>query len=215
MQSRPGGQGAQARARAVAPARLRGAPLTRDAVIDTARRQLAERGLDGLSLRGVATRLGVTAPALYAHVADKVDLLRQLGDEGFGWLLQRIDPLPRVDAASRIHFVTRAYLEFARENPEQFRVMYLFRPAIEPAPDGAQPTMAYHVYEIGRKAVQGAIDAGLIESADPRATNLALWSAVHGLTLTVLAGTGFGREGDDRLLHDLVEALLRGLEPRS
>lgn len=180
--------------------------LSEALVIDTARRVLAEEGLDALSLRGVAARLGVTAPALYAHVDDKLDLLRRLAEDGFRWLLQRIDPLPPLDPASKIQFAARAYLEFARNNPAQFRVMYLFPPRLDAGSFA-------RVVALSRDAVREAVEAGLIESEDLHLTHLTIFSAVHGITLAVLAGTVFGREGQDRLMHDVVQALLRGLEP--
>lgn len=54
--------------------------LTRDEIVDTAVRLLGEVGLDGLSLRGVARELGVSAPTLYWHVTDKRALLDHVAD---------------------------------------------------------------------------------------------------------------------------------------
>ncbi len=56
-------------ARSTAPA------LDRDRLIAAAFAQLEEDGLEGLSMRRLAARLGVKAPALYWHVADKGELL--------------------------------------------------------------------------------------------------------------------------------------------
>lgn len=49
--------------------------IDRDRLIAAAFAQLEEDGLDGLSMRRLAARLGVQAPALYWHVADKAELL--------------------------------------------------------------------------------------------------------------------------------------------
>jgi TetR/AcrR family tetracycline transcriptional repressor len=54
--------------------------LTRDAVVDAAVDLLAEVGLDGLSLRRLARELGVSAPTLYWHVADKRTLLDHVAE---------------------------------------------------------------------------------------------------------------------------------------
>jgi TetR/AcrR family tetracycline transcriptional repressor len=54
--------------------------LTRDAVVDAAVDLLAEVGLEGLSLRRLARELGVSAPTLYWHVADKRTLLDHVAD---------------------------------------------------------------------------------------------------------------------------------------
>jgi len=54
--------------------------LTRDAVVDAAVDLLREVGLEGLSLRRLARELGVSAPTLYWHVADKRTLLDHVAD---------------------------------------------------------------------------------------------------------------------------------------
>lgn len=52
--------------------------LSREAVIRAALELLDEVGLDGLTLRGIATRLGVQAPALYWHVKNKRELIDEM-----------------------------------------------------------------------------------------------------------------------------------------
>jgi TetR/AcrR family transcriptional regulator, tetracycline repressor protein len=49
---------------------MRGA-LTKAAIVQAALDLLDEAGTDGLTLRALASRLGVQAPALYWHVASK------------------------------------------------------------------------------------------------------------------------------------------------
>jgi TetR/AcrR family tetracycline transcriptional repressor len=49
--------------------------VTRDDVIHTAIQLMQEVGLDGLTLRRLATELGISAPTLYWHVKDKRELL--------------------------------------------------------------------------------------------------------------------------------------------
>lgn len=55
--------------------------LDRDQLIAAAFTQLEQEGLDGLSMRRLAGRLGVQAPALYWHVADKAELLGLMARE--------------------------------------------------------------------------------------------------------------------------------------
>ena len=54
--------------------------VTRDDVIHTAILLLQEVGLDGLTLRRLATELGISAPTLYWHVRDKRELLDLMAD---------------------------------------------------------------------------------------------------------------------------------------
>jgi TetR/AcrR family transcriptional regulator, tetracycline repressor protein len=54
--------------------------LDRDKVAEASLCLLDKVGLDGLTLRGVAAELGVQAPALYWHFANKQDLLDHVAD---------------------------------------------------------------------------------------------------------------------------------------
>lgn len=53
--------------------------ITKDAIVDAAFAVLDEAGIDGLTVRSVADRLGVKAPALYWHVRDKQAMLDEMG----------------------------------------------------------------------------------------------------------------------------------------
>jgi TetR/AcrR family tetracycline transcriptional repressor len=55
-------------------------PLNRDQVLHEAMRLVDDEGVDALSLRTLATRLGVQAPTLYWHIKNKAALLDALAD---------------------------------------------------------------------------------------------------------------------------------------
>ena len=57
------------------------AGLTREAVLAGARAALTTDGIEGLSMRRLARRLGVAPNALYSHVADRDDLVDALLDD--------------------------------------------------------------------------------------------------------------------------------------
>jgi AcrR family transcriptional regulator len=189
-------------------------PLKLEFVIDEARKLLTEVGLDSMSLRGLASRLGVTAPALYAHVDDKNDLIRRLGEDGYLRLLNRFKPLPEGSPLDRIHHIATTYVNFARENPEQFRTMFMFRPDIPGIIEGEELNHAGETFSIAMDAVNEAIDAGLIESDNAIMTNLTIWGAVHGMTTVILAaGCQFGSDMGNVLIDNIVNSILRGMAP--
>lgn len=55
--------------------------LTRESVLEVAMRRLGEYGLSGLSMRGIATELGVQPGALYWHFANKQSLVAGVCDQ--------------------------------------------------------------------------------------------------------------------------------------
>lgn len=66
--------------------RRRATPLTRERIVEVAVTLLDEHGIDGLTMRRLAQRLGVTSTALYWHVKTKDDVLDLALDHVFGEL---------------------------------------------------------------------------------------------------------------------------------
>lgn len=71
---------ARPRARRAQPA------LSRERIVAEAVRLLDEEGMEALSMRGLAVRLGTAATSLYRHVANKDELIELVVDELYGEL---------------------------------------------------------------------------------------------------------------------------------
>jgi AcrR family transcriptional regulator len=99
--------------------------LSREAIVSVARDILVEEGLAGVSLRRVATALGVTAPALYAHVTDKRDLLQSIADGEFKRLIEAFKAVVSEDPVECVRRQSMVYVEYARDNPALFRTMFM------------------------------------------------------------------------------------------
>lgn len=68
--------------------------VTRDDVVGTAIQLLQEVGLDGLTLRRLATELGISAPTLYWHVKDKRELLDLMSEQMVLKAPEKMPPFP-------------------------------------------------------------------------------------------------------------------------
>lgn len=94
----------------------------------TARRQMAEHGTAGLSLRGIARELGITAPAIYNYFPRLEDLITALIVDAFNDLA---DVMEAADAAvtsdrpyDHIMALCLAYREWAMSQPTIFQLLY-------------------------------------------------------------------------------------------
>ncbi len=190
--------------------------LTRDAIVRAARDMLRTTELDDLSLRKLAAALGVTAPALYAHVEDKEDLLRAVAETGFRDLLGRLEGVSG-DPLERLRGYGRAYVAQALADPEVFRVMFLYRPdALDvPGVDNALDA-ATEAFSRPDEAVRDAMSLGVIHpDRDPVRVALVLWTTAHGCATVLLLGAREGEvivpEGMDTLVDDVLEVTLAGL----
>jgi AcrR family transcriptional regulator len=191
------------------------APLQREAIIDEARELIVSGGLEALSLRRLASKLGVTAPALYAHVRDKQDLLRALASDEFDRLVERFELVDATDPVERIRAHGRAYVEHAREQPELFRVMFLFPPELAPAdvPEDAPLPGATKAFSAAAGAVEEAVAAGQIVTDDALLVALTLWSGAHGVASVLQLGFGLPPELEDQMIDEVTDRILAGYRP--
>lgn len=194
---------------ATSPAR---AVLRRDAVVAEARDLVASEGLEALSLRRLATRLGVTAPALYAHVVDKEDLLRALATAEFDRLVGRFAAVDEADPVDRIRAHGRAYVTYARESPELFRVMFLFPPDLGGGglAEGVELPGATRAFAAAADAVAEAVTTGALRTDDPLLAALTLWSAVHGVATVLQLGLELPAEVEEAMVDEVTDRVLRG-----
>jgi AcrR family transcriptional regulator len=150
------------------------------ALVEAARRILEAEGAAALSLRAVAREAGVSPAAPYHHFKDKTELLEAVAHVGWEAIGEAIVEARR-SAASPSEAMTRigmAYLNFARDNPALYRLMY------DTSRDRISMPEHANQEDSGYAQVQGAlVDAG----ADPdderelQLATIASWCAVHGL----------------------------------
>src|SRR5580692_8431174 len=86
----------------------------RDQILDAALAMADEQGLDAVTMRAVAARIGVTAMALYPHVSSKDDLLDGLVDH---LLAELSRPDPAQPWPDRLRALGRSAREVAHRHP--------------------------------------------------------------------------------------------------
>lgn len=145
---------------------------------------IAEKGLEGLSLRAVARELGVSHQAPYKHFASRDHLLAEvirrclrgfaaaLNQSGIAQDGSRLAP---EEAMRRLGI---AYLMYATENPLAYRLMFA-----TPWPDAAREldldVDARAAFDILANRLAALKD--YTSEAELRADALFIWSAIHGL----------------------------------
>ena len=187
--------------------------LTRELVVAAAHDIVSTEGLDALSLRRVAKVLGVTAPALYGYVEDKVDLLRALADVEFTRLSDAFAAIDASDPLERVRMQAKAYVNQALADPALFEVIFQIRPDWANQPTVEELPAATKAFAAGAAAIEAAIAAGQLRAEDPFLISLALWSASHGVATVVLAGINLGDDFNRQLVDSVIDNLLAGFAP--
>jgi AcrR family transcriptional regulator len=94
-------------------------------LIETAREMIERKGVEALNLRDLAKALGVQAPSLYRHVANKGALLRAVNEVT---TKQMMESLYRVaadaPASERLLAVAHAFRHFSHEHPIAYQLAF-------------------------------------------------------------------------------------------
>lgn len=148
-------------------------PLTPRArqVVAAARELLEEEGLEGLSMRRLADRLGIRAPSIYKHLPDKRALTNALVSAGFEEQAAAFEAA--LGAADPLAAMGASYRAFALAHPHLYRLMTtgpLDRGGLAP---GVEDRAAAAV----RAALGGDIDRAR-----------AAFAFAHGMTILELDG---------------------------
>jgi AcrR family transcriptional regulator len=151
--------------------------------------ELARSGGPGaVVLREVTRMVGVVPNTAYRHFADRDALLAAVRDEAVGELAQRMaDGMSKVragphtptGAGGRLTAVGRAYLEFARTEPGLFDTAF----AVPEHPMAGQSDDERQPLEYLQAALDGLVEAGLLEPARRPTVEYSTWATVHGLAV--------------------------------
>lgn len=147
------------------------------ALLDAAGKALEREGPGALSLRGAARRAKVSHNAPYRHFKDREALLTELAREGFSMLAARMRGLGPLEMGE-------AYVRFACEHPQRFRLMFSGSPELNAAAQAVHSDLKVAMADIARSE-EGAAAA---------------WSLVHGLALLTLDGHFAGEQFVRRVL---------------
>jgi AcrR family transcriptional regulator len=169
----------------------------RERILNAARELFVAEGYDAVSMRKIGAKVGYSAMALYRHFRDKDDLLRTLCEADFRRLREAMDRVPPgTDPVTRLFALGEAYVRFAVEYPNQYRLLFL-----APLPAGARSESKDHVsaeedaYEMLRATVSEAIRRGCFrpEHRDDHLIAQTLWAGMHGVVAHEIL---FAREPD-------------------
>src|SRR6476646_12233511 len=186
-------------------------PSTRDRLVDTARAYLDAEGIDGIGLREIARRAGVSHGAPLRHFPTLGALLAAVAADGFRDLYASVDGAVRgVDggALDRLRAAAHGYVDFARTNPGVFALM--FRADLCDVGDADYLTTGGIAFGQLVGLVADAQAAGLRPDAPASELAGVVWATVHGLASLHLHGALEPTTGQPDLdvLVDLATSLL-------
>jgi AcrR family transcriptional regulator len=151
----------------------------RQDLLDAGREYVRKNGHSTLSIRTLATQVGVSAGAPYHHFPDRRSLLFALASEGFKEMIAGASEVEAGTMApeAKLHRMGILFIQFADRNPHLLELMYeseLTTPALDP--ELQQFQSAGHIGL--RKQIVEAVPGLPPEEVDFRV--IAFWSMIYG-----------------------------------
>ncbi|RYJ06643.1 MAG: TetR/AcrR family transcriptional regulator [Actinomycetales bacterium] len=160
----------------------------RRALVDAAFVAARSEGPEGVSIRELARRVGVSHNAAYRHFAHRDELLVEVSGLAMQALVDAMEErLARVDetdgvlrARRRLAEIGRAYVSFALGEPGLFRVAFSSHPEMDQTSLSA---LAVRPYTLLGEALDGLVEVGFLSPSARVEAEMTCWSAVHGFAL--------------------------------
>ncbi|MGI9168773.1 MAG: TetR/AcrR family transcriptional regulator [Caulobacteraceae bacterium] len=161
----------------------------RERLCDAAERLFAEHGAEAVTIRQLAGAIGVSPMTPYRYFKDKDAILagvRARAFERHAEALERAYDEARGELIERAAAVGAAYVRFALDNPEAYKLMFDVRQASEAdyphlvrAGERSRATMTRHLRDLAA--------AGQLKG-NPDLVGHMYWAALHGPLMLQLCG---------------------------
>lgn len=168
----------------------------RTKILDAARALFASEGYEAVTMRRIARAIEYSPTALYLHFKDKESLIRDLCRADFQSLAHSFSRIGKEkDPIVRLRKIGRAYVEFAEEHPNHYRLMFMTPPLRAEGEDLAElgrGNPEEDAYAFLRATVAQAIGSGRLRPGlrDADLVAQAVWAGTHGVISLHIAKQG-------------------------
>lgn len=158
----------------------------RHLILDAARELFVARGVEAVTMREIAKRIGYSATAIYLHFKDKDAIIRAICDTDFLALASGLNQILKIaDPVERMVALGSGYARFALSHPNHYRMMFMTpRPPCDPqVSEVQQGNPEQDAYAQLKHVVQEVFDKDLIrpEFTDPALIAQTIWAGIHGV----------------------------------
>jgi AcrR family transcriptional regulator len=188
----------------------------RQEILNAARELFIHDGYEKFSMRRLAEKIDYSPTTIYLYFTNKDDLLFAICEEVAEQFLARMRYIRSVQSNpyKALRQAMLYLVEFAFENPHQYKVFFLTRPNVYGTQEEFMKgeSMARNSYFEFRKIVQDCIGAGKLRPIDIDVLTQVLATAPHGLIVMTLYRDSFPWADRKVLAMTLVDGLLRGFQ---
>ena len=171
----------------LSPRRQRNRDLMIQAILETARAIMREKGVAALSMQELARRLEMRAPSLYNYFSGLMDIYDALFRLGFTLWDEQIKTYTHNAQTwqDEIRLAMEAYMAFAMQNPELYQLCFE-RPVPGFVPTEASLQLSFSILQGGSARI-AELHHNLDTNLPPEQTTDLVIAIMHGLTALHMA----------------------------
>ncbi len=184
----------------------------RQLIMEAARAMFVAEGVERVSMRRIAQKIGYSPTTIYLYFKDKNDLLHQICEETFADLTRNIRAIQQLsgDPLEKLRSGLREYIQFGLKHPEQYAMTFI-SPLPADVEFGFEDTNGSVAFDTLRSVILECADANLLKNNDVELLSQTLWAAIHGLTSLLIQHSGFPFVERGRLIDSLISTLIAGI----
>lgn len=186
---------------------------TREAMLDAAQALYEEGGLDAMSFRAIAGRVGCSHTKPYSYFSDKADLVDHLRLRAYVWLRDAIAVAASIEAdpIDALYAVARAYVDAGVGRPRMYELLYSADGSMS-EDDPALLSAKADALGVCERLLTVIDESGAATLAtDPATGAHLLWVAAHGLVSLDHGGFLVMGRSLDQLMPVLFAGVTTGL----
>ncbi|MET0753693.1 MAG: TetR/AcrR family transcriptional regulator [Pyrinomonadaceae bacterium] len=185
----------------------------RQTILDTAREMFADEGYQSVSMRKIADKIEYSPTTIYLYFKDKNDLLRQICDETFARLGQKISSIGKTYGKTLEGFRAGllAYVEFGLEHPKHYEVTFMLPLNGKLSETEFVDSSGKKAFDFLRNGVTECMAGGEIVEGDVDLISQTLWAGIHGITSLLIGHESFPFVDKKALVASVIDTMLRGL----
>jgi AcrR family transcriptional regulator len=156
-------------------------------ILEAARELFLQHGVEQVTTRQIAARVGISQTALYVYFKTKEVILDRLAERAWCGLVKALDAIELVEgadpcAADRLRATLVAFMRFWLDHPDDFRIVFL-RKALKPcAEDEIMLAPGKTLLTRLTRRVEEAVKTGSVRCVGSnQATALSIWAAISGM----------------------------------
>lgn len=212
------------RKRAAAVRRRLAPEERRRQIVAAAKSLFLDDGIDHVSMRKIARKVGITQAAIYQHFENKEAILYVIIEDFFSDVIAAFEVAvsTEADPLRRLRRAMRTYVDFGLSRPEEYRLVFmtpmsgLVRAGVAlPRTEKARlkPSKGSLAFGMLDARVTEVIGAGLARDLDADLVSEAIWAAGHGIVSLLITHEHFPWTDREALIDLQIDLLMEGLLP--